>query len=81
METGPCVDNYFSPIDNNIEETRAKTELLKERKIVREGVLKRQKEERDRGSEKVAEQRHWVNKRLREDSPDSMFIGMALELL
>lgn len=43
--------------------------------------MKRQEEERDRGSEKAAEQRHWVNKRLREDSPDSMFIGMALELL
>lgn len=81
METGLCVDNYFFQIDNNTEETRAKTELLRERKIVSGRVFKRQEEERDHGSEKVAEQRHRVDKRPREDSHDSMFIRMTLEVL
>lgn len=55
--------------------------MLRERKIVSRGVFKRQEEERERGSEKVAEQRHRVEKRLGEDSHDSMFIRMALEVL
>lgn len=32
LETGLCVDNYFSQIDNNIVKTRAKNELLRGRK-------------------------------------------------
>jgi hypothetical protein len=29
LETGLCVDNYFSQIDDNIEEEGAKSELVK----------------------------------------------------
>lgn len=40
METGLHVDNYFSQIDNNIEEARAKNGLLREMKMVR-GVVQK----------------------------------------
>lgn len=69
METGLHVDNYFSQIDNNIKEARAKNRLLREMKTIREGGSKNRKRKSTVGREKVAVEMHQVDKKAQAGFP------------